>query len=145
MVDGNPSLEGLPARLEDIVRRNRHRFEVGLATAEEIADVTGRVAVAGREKGSIADWRIVALRHRPMKIITLHILGRFERWPAWFTSYVVALSVDRAHVRTKNSLYQLGRAANGEPEIVQLVHVAYVLKAWGLNDHYDLGVVDVFY
>jgi hypothetical protein len=144
MIDRMSLLHSLPASLDDIVRTNRHRFEVGLATEAEIAAVTGCVPSTGAAKGVIDDWRLVALRDRPARLVTLHVLGRFDSY-AWMTSYVSVLSADRARVRTKNSLYGLGRPGAGEPELPLLLHVAHTLKRWGFDEHYGLGVLDVFY
>jgi hypothetical protein len=143
MIDRMSLLRSLPASLDDIVRTNRHLLEVGLATADEIAAVTGCVPL-GAAKGTIEDWRLVALRHRAAGLVTLNVLGRFDSY-AWMTSYVAALSADRARVRTKNSLYGLGRPGAGEPDPPLLLHVAHTLKHWGLDEHYGLGVMEIFY
>lgn len=115
-----------------------------MATVDKVAAVTDCAPSAGAAKGVIDDWRLVALRHRAARLVTLHILGRFDSY-AWMTYYVPALSADRTRVRTKNSLYGLGQPGAGEPDLPLLLHVAHTLKRWGLDEHYGLAVIDVFY
>jgi len=52
-----------PTSLDDIVRENRDRVEIGLATAEELASRAAKIA-PGRPAGTIDQWRPVAFRAR---------------------------------------------------------------------------------
>src|SRR5579885_2317873 len=104
MIDRIPPLKGLPTCLDDIVRTNRDLFEVGLATAEESAVITGHVPATSATRGTIDRWRLLAFRHRAERLTLLHVLGNFDG-SAWITSCVVALSPDRARVRTKHPFY----------------------------------------
>jgi hypothetical protein len=145
MAEDAPSLKDIPTTLDDIVRRNRDRFEVGLATAAELAAVTGGLDSPGTPRGRIDDWRVIALRHRAIHQTTLHLLGRFEDARAWLTSSVVAMAADHSRVRTRNSFYLHGLPAENEPDVTLLLHVAFVLRWWGLDQRYDLGVIPVYY
>lgn len=54
---------GFPATLDEIVTRNRDRWQIGLATAAEMAALAGAVRAApGEEKDLLADWRLIAIR-----------------------------------------------------------------------------------
>ena len=144
MVD-TPSLEDIPTTLADIVRRNRHLFEIGPATAPEVAAVTGDVDTIGAPRDRIDSWHLIAFRHVSEGIATLHVLGRVRPWTARITSDVAVLAADRSRVRTRNSLYALGSPAEGEPDLPLLLLVVRVLRHWGLDQRYDLDVIPVFY
>ncbi|MGH7058068.1 MAG: hypothetical protein ACREFZ_09345, partial [Acetobacteraceae bacterium] len=63
----SPAPFGLPATLDEIVTRNRNRWQIGLATAAEIAALVSAVHSApGEERDILADWRPVAVRDRHM-------------------------------------------------------------------------------
>jgi hypothetical protein len=145
MVDEMPSPQGFPQALGDIVVRNRDLFELGFATAAELAAVTGDVDAIGVPRGRIDHWRVIALRDRVIGHVTLHVLGRFGDARAWMTSAVAVLASNTSRVRTKNSVYVLGQPATGEPDLSLLLHVAFTLRWWGLDRRYDLGVVPVAY
>lgn len=135
MSDDIPSLSDLPMTLDDIVRRNRDLFEVDFATEAELGAVTGGVDLFSRPRGRIDSWRVIALRDHVHPVVTLHVLGRFQDSRAWMTSPVAVMTPERSFVRTRNSLYALGEAAQGEPDITLLLHVAFVLRHWGLDRH----------
>jgi hypothetical protein len=145
MTDDSVFPEDLPTTLDQIVRRNRDLLSIGLATAAELAAVTGDVDTVGAPRGRIDDWRVTALRHRAIALNTLHVLGRYHDSRSWLTSNVAVISSDQARVRTRNSVYLLGRPATGEPDVRLLLHIAFVLRWWGLDQRYDLGVVPVLY
>jgi hypothetical protein len=138
-------LEEFPTTLGELVRRNRDRLEVGLATEAELASVTGDLESRIAPVGRIDDWRVVALRDRTVAQTSMHIIGRFQKTRARMTSDIAVLTPDRACVRTRNSLYMLGEQATGEPDLILLLHVAAVLHWWGVDRQYDLGIVPVYY
>jgi hypothetical protein len=129
----------IPSRLDDIVRRNRELFELGFATAAELAAVTGVLDGSGSPRGTIDDWRIIALRDHVAKHVTLHVVGRFENARAWMTSEIAMIAADESTVRTRNSIYMLGARAVGEPDPSLLFHITFVLRWWGIDERYQLG------
>jgi hypothetical protein len=145
MTDDSVSPEDLPTTLDQIVRRNRHLFSIGLATAAELAAVTGDVDMVGAPRGRIDHWYVIAMRHQAIGLTTLHLLGHHHDSRAWLTSNVAVMAPDRARVRTRNSVYLLGEPATGEPDVTLLLRIAFVLRSWGIDGHYDLGVLPVFY
>ncbi|HVS78341.1 MAG TPA: hypothetical protein VHE11_15485 [Steroidobacteraceae bacterium] len=135
----------LPQTLDDLVRRHRDRLEIGLATAAELASVSGDVDAVDPPRGRIDGWHIMALRDRVVDSITLHVLGHVEDGRSWITSDVVVLASNRARVRTRNSLYLLGAQATGAPDLRLVLHAAYALRSWGYDERYDLGVLSAVY
>jgi hypothetical protein len=138
-------LPPLPRSLADIVRRNRDLFEVGLATAAEVAAVTGGVDAVAVPRGRLEWWRMVALRDHVARRVTLHVLGHLGPAHPCMTSEVAVLASDAAMVRTRNSVYLLGSEGQGEPDPLQLLHLAFTLHRWGLNSRYGLDVIEVDY
>src|SRR5260221_3833018 len=51
----------IPKSLEDIVRKSRDQFQIGLATAEELAVLAATIE-AGPIRDTITEWRIIAVR-----------------------------------------------------------------------------------
>src|SRR5260221_8398722 len=51
----------IPRSLEDIVRKARDQFQIGLATAEEMAVLAATVQ-AGPIRDTITEWRTIAFR-----------------------------------------------------------------------------------
>ena len=142
MTDASPFHGELPTTLDDIVRRNRHVLEIGLATASELAAVSGDVDTKGTPRARIESWHLIALRHRMLGRTTVHMLGHVRQAP-WITSYVAVLAHDHSRVRTKNSLYKLRAEDHGEPGLILIFLVAATLRRWGLDDRYDLGVMPI--
>ena len=138
-------IEEMPTTLDAIVRRNRDRFEVGFATATELAAVTGDIRTQGIIRSEILGWHLIALRDLGQKQMTFHILGHLPGGTSWITSPVTVIARDHSLVQTANSQYALGRRADAEPDLELVLHVAFSIRRWGLDHAYDLGVIDVFY
>ena len=144
--------------LTDIVQRGRDRFEVDLATADEIAALEGGLdASPNTAIGDIIGYHFIALRAKgpptnPPDVgpqewpqLTIHVLGAFPH-----PSGVVALRVTsplrvigrgRELGRTENSLYRLYSPVESGPSLRAIKAVARVLHAWGIVRAYDLDVV----
>lgn len=136
---------GLPATLDEIVTRNRDRWQIGLATAAEIAALAGAVRAApGEERDLLANWRLVAIRNRCMGKAMIILLADAARIGMnWSTSLVKAVDFDRRLARTRNSVYALGGRGKGEPPLLHLLHLCATLHAWGVGG--ALGAPVVFY
>jgi hypothetical protein len=132
----------IPKSLEDIVRKSRDQFQIGLATAEELAVLAATIE-AGPIRDTITEWRIIAFRTIGLSIDAqtqavsrslLLLLGRAAgtRCP-WITSAVTEIDIDRRLVRTQNSLYRLGARGEGEPPQEDLICVCAATHRWGVG------------
>jgi hypothetical protein len=139
------ALENLfPRSLDDIVRINRDRYQIGLATPDELAALVGSVDL-GRVKSTLDEWRFVAFRNvasdsapgrdRALSDVSLSLLGRdAERRGLCITSQVRRIDRSSGLVMTRNSIYRLGSHGAGEPPSDHLIHVAAVTHSWGFGD-----------
>lgn len=136
---------GLPATLDEIVTRNRDRWRIGLATAAEIAALTGAVrATPGEERDLLVNWRLVAIRNRCMGETMIILLANAARAGTnWSTSLVKAVDFKRRLARTRNSVYALGNRGEGEPPLLHVLHLCATLHAWGVGA--ALGAAQIFY
>lgn len=136
---------GLPATLDEIVTRNRDRWQIGLATAAEIAALTGSIcATPGEERDILADWRIVAIRDRQMGDAMFILLADAVRAGTnWSTSLVKTVDFERCLARTRNSVYALAKRGEGEPPLLHRLHLCATLHAWGVGVAW--GAPEVFY
>jgi len=133
----------IPRTLDAIVNRNRALCEIGLATPSEIDGLRGDIdAPAGAEKDVLTDWRFIAFRIRQHQT-ALVLLGDAERQSLILcTSEVQVASRDGARVRTRNSIYALARAGEGEPPVQHLLQLCATLHEWGLGR--ILGALEVW-
>jgi hypothetical protein len=133
-----------PRSLDDIVRVNRDRYQLGIATPDEFAALVGNVE-PGRVKATLDQWRIVAFRNiasdlapgrdRVFDEVSLSLLGRdAERRGLWMTSQVRRIDQSSGLVLTRNSIYRLGFPGAGEPPSDHLIHVAAMTHVWGVGD-----------
>ena len=135
----------IPTRLGDIIQRNRDRIAIDLATPAERAGVARNADIAGPPKRELHGWCVIAIRELARHQASLHVLGYADAGHAWITSQVIEISPDERRVRTKNSIYGLAAPLAGEPDIELVLFAAHMLRRWGVDQAYDLGVIDVFY
>jgi len=133
-------LANLPTRLLDLIRQNRERVSVGLATEAEAQALIGNVEPSKPIKAHIDRWHMVAIRIRDTGQASFHLVGWTSLFNSLVTSDVVVLDRDRARVETLNSTYQLGEPQTGEPDLHLVGQVAHALRVWGINRRYSLGV-----
>jgi hypothetical protein len=142
----------IPKSLDDIVRKSRDRFQIALATAEELAGLAATIE-AGPIRDTITEWRIIAFRAIGLSVDAqtqavsrslLLLLGRAAgtRCP-WITSAVTEIDFDRRLVRTQNSLYRLGARGEGEPPQEDLICVCAATHRWGVGKR--IGAPAFFY
>ena len=134
----------LPRTLGDVVRKNRHLFEVGLATKKEIAKVTGKIDLAIEAEVRIENWRIIAYRYLAHGRTTLHLAGMVSSGVAQLTRIEV-LDRDGSRMSDGLNIYELGDPATSPPGILMMFHVGDALRRGGENKKYDLDVLDVWY
>jgi hypothetical protein len=126
--------------LADIVGRT-DLGRLRLPTESEVAALVGDVG-NGRNRGTISDWRLIVVEFRrlPLEII---IVGTRDG-TNWGTSPVRAFAGDRTRARTRSgSIYRLVEPGTGEPPIEHLLHLCFMLHAWGMGR--VLGVPEVWY
>lgn len=126
--------------LHDVI--GRHDLgQVRLPTPDEITALSGTVDV-GRDRGTLRDWRLVAidLLDRPLEIVLLGSRGD----QTWGTSPVRVLDLDAGWAYTRSgSIYTLVEAGQGEPPLAYVLHICFMLHAWGMGP--ILGVPEVWY
>jgi hypothetical protein len=134
----------IPTTLDGIVTRNRGACELGLATKAEIDMLRGDIdAPAGTEKDLLMDWRFVAFRFRQRRTTSLVLLGEAVRQRGLIcTSEIQVVGFNELRVRTRNSIYALTRAGEGEPPLPHLLQLCATLRQWGLGG--ILGVIEVW-
>ena len=130
----------LPRSLDGIVRKNRDLFEIGLATPDEIAEVIGQSDDDKPHRGLIDRWHLVAFRDRVLRMTSIHVLGNSDETRIRFTSDVSSIAPDMRRVITRNSTYARGKPAVEEPDLLRLLFVSAMVRQWGINEFYDLGV-----
>jgi hypothetical protein len=134
----------IPTTLDAIVTRNRGTCEIGLASDAEIEALRGDIdAPVGAEKDLLTDWRFVAFRFRQRRTTRLILLGEAIRQAVILcTSELQVISCNGPRVRTRNSIYALARAGEGEPPVPHLLQFCATLRGWGLGR--ILGVIEVW-
>ena len=128
-----------PITLADLIREHRHMIELRLATPSELSAITGDVDVIAY-KGFVRGWQMIAIRDHLKDVTSLHVVGSFAM-RSWITSDVLVLARDKSFVRTRNSVYALGKRAEADLSIAHLRTVARALRAWGLVDKYGLRLI----
>jgi hypothetical protein len=143
----------MPRSLDDVVRANRDKFQIGLATADEVRRLTASIEPAGT-KATIDQWRIVAFRTlkpesdsisgRIVGKTLLSLLGRSSRTNcSLITSEVVKIDLKNSLVRTLNSLYRIGVGGEGEPPTDDLIHLCATTHIWQFGK--IIGAPEFFY
>lgn len=132
----------IPTSLDSIVRQNRDRAQIELATSWEITRLAG-VVERRPPKRVLAEWRVVAIRYGDQS--SFHVLGRVsESAESIITSWITAIDLDAGLVRTANSVYGvIGGPADGQPDLEQVLHMAAWLNGTPLGQ--IIGVADVYY
>lgn len=135
----------IPQTLDDIIRNNRDRAGIGLATEAELSAIPQDVGTR-LPTDIIEGWHLISLRERATDgtgTVSIHLLGWSRtRAVSWITSPVVALDRCRNQARTRSGTrYELGDPGHGEPDLELRLHVCRALRAWGLGS--ALGVLEV--
>jgi hypothetical protein len=140
----------IPRSLDDIVRVNRDRFQIGLANVDELSARAATI-VPGRTKDIIDSWRIIAFRSLNPEAdfggagnSLLSVLGRAVGMGCpLVTSQVTQIDIRNGLVRTRNSVYRLGSGGVGEPPLDDLIHLCAAICGWGFGSM--IGAPEFFY
>ena len=136
--------ELLPKSIDDVVRENRDKLRLALATEDElkalettIADVSVRHQLEG--------WNVLMLHATTAsgQVSSPRLIGRVvDSGESWITSHVVGIDFGRGLVQTKSSLYRIIGPRADETD-TDLLRICAAMHEWRLGDHY--GVPHVFY
>ena len=140
MADSTRAPRGGSTALAALIHENRRVLELRLATASQLANVTGDIDGVGAVRGFLRDWHVIAIEDHLRSATSLHVVGTHDM-RSWITSDLLVLNPDRSLVRTRNSIYGLGLAAETDLSAAHLMTIVGALKAWGLVDRYGLGLI----
>ena len=135
----------IPKSLDDVIRKNREKFRLALATEDELAKLESNVPDAS-VRYTLTDWQVIML-HATLedgaKIASPRLVGSVvETGESWITSHVISMDTDKSLVKTRNSFYRVVGPRVGE-EKLDLLNICIALHQWGLGSHF--GVPEFFY
>lgn len=133
----------MPSCLDDVIRKNRDKARLYLATPELKAD-KARVIGLAEPRDTISNYRFIVFQTTAGKPNVI-LLGHGERARgAWITSAVEGIDFGTGMVATANSLYRLeGAEGEGEPPFEHLAIVCAAMHSWGNGK--VLGVPEWFF
>lgn len=131
-------VDGIPlADLSLATLISNPRFSLYLSSARHIADLrpSPDKAVEGEVRGTFEDWHLITLHHHPTGRTSSHLVGVLTTTcRVTVTSLVRHVDLECNLVTTRNSLYSLGRRAEGEPSLHHLLVIIGVFRKWGIAD-----------
>ena len=133
------SRQQIPTSLGDVIRRHRDLFEVGLATADELAAIDGSLDTGAPADATLDDWWAVALRDLAEDRFLLMFYGenaasgKLRR-----TSAARAIDLERGLLQTQDALYALGEPTARTPPFELIFDVCAELHRRGLGDRYGV-------
>lgn len=134
----------LPTSLDGIIRANRDRCRLTLATEGDLEQLAHPLK-HGPVSRHLIRWQILTfhLNGNGKTVQTYHLVGhvRGTREP-WMTSKIQAIDLERRRVQTENAWYGLWGPAGRENDI-DLRHVCATLNYWGLGPHF--GVPELYF
>lgn len=139
----------IPHTLDEVIRANRDKLQLRLATGGEVATLTRVIPQVDELDGAIGNWRFVAFTSAfgDRRATHLRVLGDNARTGVGvkITSPVVAFDPGSRLVATRRgSIYRLvGDAGTGEPTMDHLLLLCAALWHWGVGDGF--GVPYVYY
>lgn len=131
----------IPKSLDDIIRQNRDRASLSLSSLTDIGELIGDIE-SNLTVATMIDWRIgkLSIPGAPSGFMLMgDIVGHGSR----STSYIQRIDFKRGRVMTKNSIYELGSAGEGEPHRDQLIALCAYLHQSPAGKF--LGVPHFFY
>ena len=136
--------EMIPRSLDNVIRANRHLAQLRLASDQELAALSGNIAVV-QPKDEISNYRLVSIILNNPDTVSVHLLGTCSAGRSWSTSQVMTLDLERGYAETRiGSVYKLlGPRAHDEPDRDDLICLCAILNKWGVGQR--LGVPAFFY
>lgn len=134
----------LPTGIDDIVRANRDKLRLALATGDELKALETPIADAS-VKHQLAGWNVLMLHATTAsgQVSSPRLIGRaVDSGESWITSHVVGIDFERGLVQTKSSLYRtIGPQADEKD--TDLLRICAAMHEWRLGTYY--GVPHIFY
>jgi len=135
----------IPKTLDDIIRENRDKAEIRLATKEEVCALHTSIA-PGTVKKNIEDWYLINLYIKLSSQSQVILLGYIQdEGSPWITSVVTGIDLENHLITTRSgSLYAIGnRGEEEEPDSQLLATTCAVMHKWGMGPF--LGVPPWFF
>lgn len=136
----------MPTCLDDIVRANRERFAIRMSTTLDLDNLPPMSLAMSSQmsvKATLEDWRIICITSKGEGDLLFLVGDKQPRNTPLVTSNIKAVDFEKGLVLTRNSLYRIGRAGNGEPDTSMILTIIGVLRGWGLGPH--MGLLEVFF
>ncbi|MDP2024752.1 hypothetical protein [Sulfuriferula sp.] len=135
----------IPKSLDDVIRKNREKFRLALATEDELVKLEANVPDSP-VRYTLTDWQVIML-HATLedraKIASPRLAGRVEATgESWITSNVVGIDRGKGLVQTANSMYRV-IGPRVEEDKIDLLNICVALHQWGLGSSF--GVPEFFY
>lgn len=143
---GTQKLQDLiPKTLDDVIRENRDKCRLALATDEELDSLASEIANA-RCRHTLTHWQVVVIHITTgdgTHTASPKLVGRVkETGQAWMTSQVIGIDAARGLVQTANSTYCVIGQRVEECEL-DFLHICATLNTWGVGRY--LGIPEFFY
>lgn len=138
----------IPKNLDDIIRANRDKFRLAIATDEERQALERDLPneAARKVRHTLRGWNILMLHVTTGGTSTSlpKLLGNVnETGQCWITSTVKGIDIRAGLVQTENSVYRVVGQRESEPDRHLLLHICAWLNQRGLGRY--LGVPGFFY
>lgn len=138
----------IPKNLDDIVRANRDKCRLAIATDEERQALERDIpnAAARKVRHTLKGWNILMVHVTAGGTSTSlpKLLGSVnETGQCWITSTVKGIDTRAGLVQTENSVYRVVGPRILEPDRHLLLHICVWLNQRGLGPY--LGVPEFFY
>lgn len=135
----------IPKSLADIIRKNREKLRLALATDDELAKLEAKVPDS-TVRYTLTDWQVIML-HATLengdKMVMPRLAGSVEETgESWITSNIVGIDSGKGLVQTANSIYRI-LGPRVEEEKIDLLNVCIALHRWGVGRAF--GVPEFFY
>lgn len=135
----------IPKSLDDIIRTNRDKFRLALATDVELAKLESNKPDSP-VKYTVTDWQVVVIHatlETGAKIASPRLVGTVvETGESWITSHVISIDTGKSLVKTKNSFYRVVGLRVDEDKL-DLLTICIAMHQWGLGTY--LGVPEFYY
>ncbi|MHB1098199.1 MAG: hypothetical protein ACYCZR_01475 [Burkholderiales bacterium] len=135
----------IPKNLDDIIRKNRDKCWLALATKAELQKLESNLPDSP-VRYTLTDWQILMLHALPgdgAPIASPRLVGSVVgTGESWITSNVVGIDRCKGLVQTANSMYRV-IGPRVEEEKIDLLNICIALHRWGLGSY--LGVPEFFY
>lgn len=134
----------LPKCIDDIVRENRDKLRLALATTVELKALETTIVDAS-VRHQLAGWNVLMLHATTAsgQVSSPRLIGRVvDSGESWITSHVVGIDFERGLVQTKSSLYRI-IGPRADKKDTDLLRICAAMHEWRLGAHY--GVPHIFY